>query len=686
MANLLFKMGEYANLEGTRKQAGTVYITKDEQSMYVDISDTQRIKIQGTVAAYSTLTEFNDSIRPPYSPKTIYFIAEKDALIRWNDTTQKWVQLNASAKTVDDAIKALQAAINTNANDIDALETTTNNHNTRITSLETKVGSDTTTGSILYRIKTNETDIDALEGRATALEEAIGSDGAANSIKDRLGNLEERMNTAETDIDGLQELGENHTTRLVAAESGISSLKDRATAVEGRATNLESRATAVESRATALENAVGTNTTEGSILGRITANEGDIDGLQASLSKLDKDVKDTYVTKATYNARVQAVDKSISDINTAIGADTTSGTIKGRIKSLETEVGSNTTAGSIKYRITTNEADIEALESTATNHGGRITTLESKMDGVQAEIGNDTTPNSIKGRVKSLEGRTTQAEKDIDAVERRATSLESSMNTAKNDIDGLETNVTNLWDSLGTDDKTAGTVRYRVASLEGRTTQAEKDIDAVETRATNLETTIGSDSVADSVKGRIKSLEGRMTTAEGDINALEDNISKNYATKGELTNVNTNLTNKINDEIKAANAMTYKNGISAWSELPTVSSTQKPKIGDTYVVTKAFTNNGVTYQPGDLLVASGTETGTGSSAVITSNLTWSRVETGYSTELEPSLTAADNVISLNSYTDAPLGNVRLLSECQNLTLTTDAANNTIKFNLVWGSF
>lgn len=686
MANLLFKMGEYANLEGTRKQAGTVYITKDEQSMYVDISDTQRIKIQGTVAAYSTLTEFNDSIRPPYSSKTIYFIAEKDALIRWNDTTQKWVQLNASAKTVDDAIKALQAAISANATDIDALEATTTNHTTRITSLETKVGSDTTSGSILGRIKTNETDIGALKNRADALESAIGSDGAAGTIKDRLGNLENRMNTAETDIDGLQELGENHSTRLETAESGISSLKDRATAVEGRATNLESRATAVESRATALETAVGTNTTEGSILGRITTNEGDIDGLQASLSKLDKDVKDTYVTKATYNARVQAVDKSISDINTAIGADTTSGTIKGRIKSLETEVGSNTTAGSIKYRITTNEADIEALESTATNHGGRITTLESKMDGVQAEIGNDTTPGSIKGRVKSLEGRTTQAEKDIDAVEKRATSLESSMSTAKNDIDGLETNVTNLWGSLGTDDKTAGTVRYRVASLEGRTTQAEKDIDAVEKRATNLETAIGDNNVAGSVKGRISSLEGRMTTAEGDIDALEENITNNYATKTELTDVNTNLTNKINNEIKAANAMTYKNGISAWNELPTVSSTQKPKIGDTYVVTQAFTNNGVTYQPGDLLVASGTETGTGSSAVITSNLTWSRVETGYSTELEPSLTAANNIISLSSYTDAPLGIVKLQSDCQNLTLTTDAVNNTIKFNLVWGSF
>jgi hypothetical protein len=45
MANLLFRMGEYASLAGTSKKAGTIYITKDEQSMYVDISDTQRIKI-----------------------------------------------------------------------------------------------------------------------------------------------------------------------------------------------------------------------------------------------------------------------------------------------------------------------------------------------------------------------------------------------------------------------------------------------------------------------------------------------------------------------------------------------------------------------------------------------------------------------------------------------------------------
>jgi hypothetical protein len=83
---------------------------------------------------------------------------------------------------------------------------------------------------------------------------------------------------------------------LTTAESDIDKLEGRATAVEGRATDLEGRATAVEGRATALETAVGTNATEGSILGRITVNEGDIDALEENLGKLDQNVKDTYVT------------------------------------------------------------------------------------------------------------------------------------------------------------------------------------------------------------------------------------------------------------------------------------------------------------------------------------------------------------------------------------------------------
>lgn len=44
MAILNFKMGEYKNLP-TTKVAGTVYVTTDEQAMYVDISNSKRIRM-----------------------------------------------------------------------------------------------------------------------------------------------------------------------------------------------------------------------------------------------------------------------------------------------------------------------------------------------------------------------------------------------------------------------------------------------------------------------------------------------------------------------------------------------------------------------------------------------------------------------------------------------------------------
>ena len=46
---LKFKTGEYKNLAAATKSAGTVYVTTDERGMCIDVSDTERIRLQGSV-------------------------------------------------------------------------------------------------------------------------------------------------------------------------------------------------------------------------------------------------------------------------------------------------------------------------------------------------------------------------------------------------------------------------------------------------------------------------------------------------------------------------------------------------------------------------------------------------------------------------------------------------------------
>ena len=81
--------------------------------------------------------------------------------------------------------------------------------------------------------------------------------------------------------------------------------------------------------------------------------------------------------------------------------------------------------------------------------------------------------------------------------------------------------------------------------------------------------------------------------------------------------LNTEIANKIN----AANAMDYKGGVGAESELLAKTDV---KVGDTYVATQKFTLDGATVYPGDLVIAQGTE----ANGVVT-DPTWDVVHTGY---------------------------------------------------------
>ena len=129
MAKILFKKGTWANLQanvinGSKAVDGALYLTEDEGGLYLGKSNGTVKRISGSVLYFSTLDEFSQNVQPPYSTDVIYFLADRDALVRWNGT--EWIVLNQTAESVNTALKNLQDQITVNTNNINKVTTTAN--------------------------------------------------------------------------------------------------------------------------------------------------------------------------------------------------------------------------------------------------------------------------------------------------------------------------------------------------------------------------------------------------------------------------------------------------------------------------------------------------------------------------------------------------------------------------------
>jgi hypothetical protein len=143
------------------------------------------------------------------------------------------------------------------------------------------------------------------------------------------------------------------------------------------------------------------------------------------------------------------------------------------------------------------------------------------------------------------------------------------------------------------------------------------------------------------------------------------------------------LDGKIEDEIKAANAMNYKGSVATLEELNTLSSRKDLSKGDTYVIAGNFSDDIRTYHAGDLIIANGPENDEG---VITSNLTWDLVETGYQETHEAQLSLSNNIILLSSDVNSDLGKIKIISDNLNITSDSGKATPELKINMEWGTF
>lgn len=604
MADLLrFRKGLHSALP-VDKVKGTVYVTTDEHAMYVDISDSERIRL-GQIVNFATLAKFQEFLvttNPPYSQEAFYYIEDKNALLRWkastgntqiggSSTVGTWVQVNS--------ISDVQASV-------DSLTGTVNNLTNSLTTLNNQVNGDpTNTGDkgLVGRIKTLEGEMDDAEGRLDAVE------STANTNKATIGTASD--DATKTTLYGL----------IAKAQSTADTVTNTANGNTSAIAGLGTRMDAVEQKN--------------------GAQDGLLEGLRTDLGQ-----PDALAGTGSAFARIK-------QLETTSGGNSSEITdIKAAIQGLQGDVANNSTAiGNNADAISDNAKAIEGLD-------GRLTTAEGKITALETWKG------TASSSISTLQSDMTQAKSDITAIQ--------------GDVSGLSGNLTTL----------SGTVATNTENIDKNTS----DITTIKDQITDIT------DAATALTNRVKANEDAITRIDGEIDGIDSQITTINST---LTNLNDNkvdkstyatdkaaLEKKIEDDIRAANAMDYKKSVSSESGLPTVAD--GVKVGYTYVASEDFElANGTKVLAGDLLVANGTEDAT--TGFITGTITWDVVHTGYIQNQENKIVSDGDTLKLQSYTGLDLSSVTFTADgAAKVAVTADAVAgntvNTVKVTVEWEDF
>ena len=735
---------------GNKAKEGTIYVATHENnrgaSLFIGVDGGKTERIQGSVLFFSDLEEFQNKTTPPYSEDVIYFLAANNALVRW--TGDEWIQLNVTAdifatdledinKAIGEnataialnagaieankgAIAANLQAIQSNDQDILALQGRMDavdgengklaDHEDRIKDLEDVVGdaksglvadvaahtttlaqqantltdhntritaNDTLAKANKAAIESNDADILALQNRMTAVDDA--KDGTVAKLTARVATLEEFKTNTDTTLsqmDGRITAAKSQADKGVADalanKNALDSLTGRVKTVEDdlntAETGIKARLTAVEGKASSNDNLIsGLNTTVAGIAGRVGTAEGNITTLQGQMTNLIKEdgrLDQIEDAAGALTDRVKAVEDDLNTATTGVKAKL-EGVISQANELASTLAQTNTDLDKAEETIQDHAGRIGALETASGEHKTAIEGLNDAIDNINDIIGAGTGGNTLSGRVSQLES-------DLGELDAAVAGIDGKVDDNADAIEDLDDRVTAL------DKATTG----RVAVVEAKVATNEGKI------ADNAAAIAGH-------KTRIETVEGKASANETAIAGL----NTNKADKTYVDGIKSDLQNQIAADINAANSLSYQGGIAS-DTLPAAGENnaqgEKLKIGDTYIVTGAFEVSNVQgaigkvmAYPGDLLIATGTET----AGAISGNLKWVHVKSGYVAEHEAHLTIAEvennKVVaaSLSSHVNPLSGDLgKLTLKAVNENMTIDVVDGVVEINNVWLGF
>lgn len=448
MASLLnFKMGQLSGLKTQGINPGTIYVTTDEQVMYVDIpgangaSDGKRIRL-GDLKIYKTFDDLKAAGISAWSTGCLYYVEDENALAYFNGTS--WVLINDYGK-INEALTAFQeaygedkakilasiagikdrldglgtakGAVKKYIDDQDAVVTG------KITTLEGRVG--TLEGTVGEHTE----DIADLTGQISAINEILSGAGEG-SITD---TIDSRIDTKINALDnnGVSNTGHPITVKVTQEDGLVNKVEVSGNfdATYAKSADVNATVEGLNGLITANADAISKEiedrkAADAALDQKITAHVNAVPGListakteaiAAAKSETEKQVGALSSTVNGIDGRVKTTEEEIvnlktKDTNLQSAIDGHSQILQGvsnvkthvetAINGLRTEVNeyTDTEIGKAKTdlqkNITSNSEAIQALQQTDVNHAGRLTAVEGLVGetSVDAQITAKLTP------------------------------------------------------------------------------------------------------------------------------------------------------------------------------------------------------------------------------------------------------------------------------------------------------
>lgn len=505
MANLLnFKFGLHGNLPTASSDSlGTVYITTDEQAMYVDLpkaagsTEVNRVRI-GDIIVLANATE----AKPPFSVGFYYFVDE-NALMRWNGTA--WKQINTTAQ-VEATVKALTKTVN---DEIARSVAADNKHTADIAAANTAIAARVTTAdfdtfktantSAIADAKKEGTEAKTAAATAQATAEAAGT--AANNAMTQANKM---LPKAGGQMSGAIDMNGKAVTNLPTPENGGDATNktyvDNAKAAAiAKADEANTAAGNAMTRANAAYTLAETGNTAA---GNAMARANDAHSLASEKTTMAEVEAKDYATKSQAQAMANAVlgdDKDTKDDVTVYGALAAAAAASAAAQNAQSTANSKVTMAQV-------EAKNYATKTEAQNMANAV--LGTNNDA--------STANTVYGAKKAAAealAKGTQGVNDAATAQAAANAAQGTANTAvtnaataKNAADAAQKDATQaLADAKAADDNANSRVlKTDFATFQSANSDAH---DALDAKITTAKSTADK-GVADAAKAQAQADKG----------------------------------------------------------------------------------------------------------------------------------------------------------------------------------
>ena len=460
MANVNFRKGLRAGLPATYSE-GTFYVTTDERAIYLDVSDSARIRL-GDFQEFATIDALTANTNP--STTALYYVADINCLAKWNGS--EYVQINkdtgmTSVEVVGDG-NAVTAAVYS----ADGRKLTL-----------TKGATYMTAADVDGKITAADTALRAYVDEKT---KGIATDAA-------LGELQDRVAETEAEIDAIQAVtGENGTLTVAVAEAQKTA-DEAADAAEAARALAETKTTMSEVEAKDYATKAEAQGYANSKDEAIAAAQSAADAAQAAAdSKATMEEVNAAIAGAGHAVKSD-VDQTISELDAAYKAADVAletklqGNIDKKVEQSAYDAKVAELAGADVALQGSIDAAVEALEGADEAQIARIAALEGTITGLSGAM-------HFKGVESALpegEALAAYANGDVIVVGEKEYVFNEGAFVEFGDVSAEGDRISALETAMG---EAEGAIADNTAAIEGEADRAGKAEAALSSRIDALET------------------------------------------------------------------------------------------------------------------------------------------------------------------------------------------------------